>query len=86
VRVHCHQASTVDDLKISTHTPSLTISETFPEADHRGRRAHRPAPLHTLPANISKITGTHNVHLVFSSGASGNPPYVSLHYFNFPTS
>jgi hypothetical protein len=40
----------------------------------------------TVPANISKVTGTHNVYLVFSSNAGGNPPYVSLHYFNFPTS
>jgi hypothetical protein len=40
----------------------------------------------TVPANISKVTGTHNVYLVFSSGASGNPAYVSLHYFDFPTS
>jgi hypothetical protein len=39
----------------------------------------------TIPANISKVTGTHNVYLVFVSGAGGNPPYVSLHYFNFPT-
>jgi Carbohydrate binding module (family 6)/Putative Ig domain/Glycosyl hydrolases family 16 len=40
----------------------------------------------TIPANISKVTGTHNVYLVFVSGAGGNPPYVSLHYFGFPTS
>jgi Carbohydrate binding module (family 6)/Glycosyl hydrolases family 16 len=40
----------------------------------------------TVPANISKVTGTHNVYLVFVSGAGGDPPYVSLHYFNFPTS
>lgn len=40
----------------------------------------------TVPANISKVTGTHNVFLEFSSGAGGNPPYVSLHYFNFPVS
>jgi hypothetical protein len=40
----------------------------------------------TIPANISKVTGTHNVYLVFVSGAGGNPPYVSLHYFNFPVS
>jgi Carbohydrate binding module (family 6) len=38
----------------------------------------------TVPANISKVTGTHNVYLVFSSGATGNPAFVSLHYFNFP--
>ena len=40
----------------------------------------------TIPANISQVTGTHNVYLEFVSGASGNPPYVSLHYFSFPTS
>jgi hypothetical protein len=38
----------------------------------------------TVPANISEVTGTHNVFLKFVSGAGGNPPYVSLHYFNFP--
>jgi hypothetical protein len=38
----------------------------------------------TVPANISTVTGTHNVYLEFVSGATGNPPFVSLHYFNFP--
>ena len=38
----------------------------------------------TIPANISTVTGTHNVYLEFVSGAGGNPPFVSLHYFNFP--
>jgi hypothetical protein len=38
----------------------------------------------TIPANISKVTGTHNVFLEFASGAGGNPPFVSLHYFSFP--
>jgi Carbohydrate binding module (family 6)/Putative Ig domain/Glycosyl hydrolases family 16 len=38
----------------------------------------------TVPANITKVTGTHNVYLELVSGAGGNPPYVSLHYFNFP--
>ena len=40
----------------------------------------------TVPANITRITGTHTVYLEFSSGAVGSPPYVSLHYFNFPVS
>jgi hypothetical protein len=40
----------------------------------------------TVPANVSRVTGTHNVYLEFVSGAGGNPPYVSLHYFNFPAS
>jgi hypothetical protein len=38
----------------------------------------------TIPANISKVTGTHNVFLELVSGAGGNPPFVSLHYFSFP--
>jgi hypothetical protein len=38
----------------------------------------------TIPANISTVTGTHNVYLEFVSAATGDPPYVSLHYFNFP--
>ncbi|HUC57780.1 MAG TPA: glycoside hydrolase family 16 protein [Streptosporangiaceae bacterium] len=38
----------------------------------------------TIPANISTVTGTHNVYLEFVSGAGGNPPFVSLHYFDFP--
>jgi hypothetical protein len=40
----------------------------------------------TVPANISRVTGTHNVYLEFASGAGRNPPYVSLHYFSFPAS
>ena len=40
----------------------------------------------TIPANITKVTGTHTVYLEFSSGAGGNPPFASLHYFNFPVS
>jgi hypothetical protein len=38
----------------------------------------------TIPANMSTVTGTHNVYLEFVSGASGDPPFVSLHYFDFP--
>jgi hypothetical protein len=38
----------------------------------------------TVPANITNTTGTHNVYLEFQSGAPANPPYVSLHYFDFP--
>jgi Carbohydrate binding module (family 6) len=40
----------------------------------------------TIPANISEVTGTHTVYLEFVSGAGGDPPFVSLHYFNFPVS
>jgi hypothetical protein len=37
-----------------------------------------------IPANISTVTGTHDVYLEFVSGAGGDPPFVSLHYFDFP--
>jgi Carbohydrate binding module (family 6) len=32
----------------------------------------------TIPANISAVTGTHNVYLEFVSGASGDLPFASL--------
>jgi hypothetical protein len=38
----------------------------------------------TVPANIATTTGTHTVYLEFVSQATGNPPYVSLHWFDFP--
>jgi Carbohydrate binding module (family 6) len=40
----------------------------------------------TIPANISEVTGTHTVYLEFVSGAGGDPPFISLHYFDFPVS
>jgi Carbohydrate binding module (family 6)/Glycosyl hydrolases family 16 len=40
----------------------------------------------TVPANISEVAGTHTIYLEFVSGASGDPPFVSLHYFSFPVS
>ena len=40
----------------------------------------------TVPANMAPVTGTHTVYLEFASAATGDPPYVSLHYFDFPTS
>jgi Carbohydrate binding module (family 6)/Fibronectin type III domain len=39
----------------------------------------------SIPANITTTTGIHNVYLEFVSGAGGDPPFVSLHYFSFPT-
>ncbi len=39
----------------------------------------------TVPANITRTTGTHTVYLEFSSGVAGQP-YVSLHWFSFPAS
>ena len=38
----------------------------------------------TIAMNLDETTGTHDVYLVFYSGAYGNPPFVSLHYFDFP--
>ncbi len=39
----------------------------------------------TVPANITRTTGTHTVYLEFSSGVAGQP-YASLHWFSFPAS
>ena len=36
----------------------------------------------TIPANITRTTGTHTVYLEFTSGAGG--PFTSLHWFTFP--
>jgi hypothetical protein len=38
----------------------------------------------TVPANMSEVTGTHTVYLKFVSAATGSPPFVSVHYFDFP--
>ena len=37
----------------------------------------------TVPANITRTTGTHTVYLQFSSGVP-NSAYASLHWFSFP--
>jgi hypothetical protein len=68
-------------VEVVLDNPSNSPVGTFAVANTGGWNSWK-----TVPANISKVTGTHNVYLVFSSGAGGNPPYVSLHYFNFPTS
>ena len=34
--------------------------------------------------NITPVTGTHNVYLEFTGCTPANPPFVSLHYFDFP--
>lgn len=39
----------------------------------------------TVPANITRTTGTHTVNLRFTSGAD-NQPFAGLHWFTFPTS
>jgi hypothetical protein len=39
----------------------------------------------TVPANITRTTGTHTVYLRFTSGVAGQP-FASLHWFTFPTS
>lgn len=40
----------------------------------------------TVHANISTVTGIHDVYLEFFSQAAGSRPFVSLHYFDFPAS
>jgi hypothetical protein len=66
-------------VEVVLDNPSNTPVATFDVANTGGWTTWE-----TIPANMSKVTGTHNVYLEFASGASGSPPYVSLHYFNFP--
>ena len=68
-------------VEVVLDNPSNTAVATFDVANTGGWTTWE-----TIPANMSKVTGTHNVYLEFVSGAGGDPPYVSLHYFNFPTS
>ena len=56
-----------------------------PGGQLRGREYRRLVDLEDHPGqHPSKVTGTHNVYLEFVSGAGGNPPFVSLHWFSFP--
>jgi len=66
-------------VEVVLDNPSNTPVATFDVANTGGWTSWE-----TIPANMSEVTGTHNVYLKFVSGASGSPPYVSLHYFSFP--
>jgi Carbohydrate binding module (family 6) len=68
-------------VKVVLDNPANTPVGSFAVANTGGWSSWK-----TVPANISQVTGTHTVYLEFSSGASGNPPFVSLHYFSFPVS
>jgi len=68
-------------VEVVLDSPSNTPVATFDIANTGGWSTWK-----TVPANMSEVTGTHTVYLEFASGASGDPPFVSLHYFNFPVS
>jgi hypothetical protein len=68
-------------VEVVLDSPSNTPVGSFAVANTGGWSSWK-----TIPANISEVTGTHTVYLEFVSGASGDPPFVSLHYFNFPVS
>jgi hypothetical protein len=68
-------------VEVVLDNPSNAPVGSFAVANTGGWSAWR-----TIPANIKEVTGTHTVYLELSSGASGDPPYVSLHYFSFPVS
>jgi carbohydrate binding protein with CBM6 domain len=68
-------------VEVVLDSPTNTAVGTFAIANTGGWTSWE-----TVPANMSEVTGTHNVYLEFVSGASGSPPYVSLHYFSFPVS
>lgn len=68
-------------VEVVLDSPSNTPVATFDIASTGGWSTWE-----TVPANMSEVTGTHTVYLEFESGASGDPPFVSLHYFDFPVS
>ena len=68
-------------VEVVLDSPSNTPVATFDIANTGGWSTWK-----TVPANMSEVTGTHTVYLEFVSAASGSPPFVSLHYFNFPVS
>ena len=63
---------------VNVHIDSLTNPSigSFAIANTGGWQSWR-----SVPANISRVTGTHNVFLTFDSGQPA--PYVSLHWFDF---
>jgi hypothetical protein len=63
---------------VNVHLDSLTSPSigSFAVANTGGWQSWR-----TVPANISRVTGTHTVFLTFDSGQPA--PYVSLHWFDF---
>ncbi|HEY3610350.1 MAG TPA: carbohydrate-binding protein, partial [Pseudonocardiaceae bacterium] len=63
---------------VNVHLDSLTNPSigSFAVANTGGWQSWR-----TIPANISRVTGTHTVFLTFDSGQPA--PYVSLHWFDF---
>jgi len=63
---------------VNVHLDSLTSPSigSFAIANTGGWQTWR-----TVPANISRVTGTHTVFLTFDSGQPA--PFVSLHWFDF---
>ena len=68
-------------VEVVLDSPSNTPVATFDVANTGGWSTWE-----TVPANMSEVTGTHTVYLEFVSAASGDPAFVSLHYFDFPVS
>ncbi len=63
---------------VNVHLDSLTSPSigSFAVGNTGGWQSWR-----TIPADISRVTGTHTVFLTFDSGQPS--PYVSLHWFDF---
>ena len=76
-RVASGAASGVSGLvQVALDSPTATPVGGFSIASTGGWQSWQ-----TVPANISKVTGTHTVYLVFSSGQPAD--FVNLHWFTF---
>jgi hypothetical protein len=76
-RVASGAASGISGLvEVALDSPTATPVGSFAIAGTGGWQSWE-----TVPANISKVTGTHTVYLVFSSGQPAD--YVNVHWFTF---
>ena len=76
-RVASGAASGISGLvEVALDSPTATPVGSFSIAGTGGWQSWE-----TVPANISTVTGTHTVYLVFSSGQSAD--YVNVHWFTF---
>jgi len=63
-------------VEVRLDSPSAAPAGSFARADTGGWQSWR-----TVPANVSPITGVHNVYLTFTSGQPAD--FVNLNWFTF---
>jgi len=63
-------------VEVRLDSPTATPVGSFSIANTGGWQSWR-----TVPANISRVTGTHSVYLTFTSGQPAD--FVNVNWFNF---